>query len=187
MPCILISLAKSICDFCIASVCLSFLIIWTVEFWDGAILVVLCLLSCIIWLPLNRVDGHKCSHVWLLKLLQLMCYQVVLEELGMVLCNWFVFYPSSLFCISQLLGRNHEYIILQMHAEFQVLSPLVPVRQVKFLRFCKQHGEGLWAVVDVSIDTALDGASINSFVNCRRLPSGCVVQDLSNGYTRVNY
>ena len=116
-----------------------------------------------------------------------MCYQVVLEELGMVLCNWFVFYPSSLFCISQLLGRNHECIILQMHAEFQVLSPLVPVRQVKFLRFCKQHGEGLWAVVDVSIDTALDGASINSFVNCRRLPSGCVVQDLSNGYTRVNY
>ena len=40
-----------------------------------------------------------------------------------------------------------------MHAELQVLSPLVPVREVNFLRFCKQHAEGLWAVVDVSIDS----------------------------------
>ena len=36
----------------------------------------------------------------------------------------------------------------QMHAEVQLLSPLVPVRQVRFIRFCKQHAEGVWAVVD---------------------------------------
>lgn len=89
--------------------------------------------------------------------------------------------------LSSGIGRTRHGALQLMHAEFQVLSPLVPVRQVKFLRFCKQHGEGLWAVVDVSIDTALDGASINSFVNCRRLPSGCVMQDLSNGYTRVTW
>lgn len=115
-----------------------------------------------------------------------MCYQVELEELSMGLCNWFVFSTISLLC-SPAAGMNHEYFILQIDAEFQVLSPLVPVRQVRFLRFCKRHGEGFWAVVDASIDTDLDGKSSNSFVNCRRLPSGCIVQDLSNGYSRVNY
>lgn len=68
-----------------------------------------------------------------------------------------------------------------MHAELQVLSPLVPVREVSFLRFCKQHAEGVWAVVDVSIDANTGGGS------CRRLPSGCVVQDMPNGYSKVNY
>jgi len=72
-----------------------------------------------------------------------------------------------------------------MHAELQVLSPLVPVREVNFLRFCKQHAEGLWAVVDVSIDTIRETSGAPTFVNCRRLPSGCVVQDMPNGYSKV--
>jgi len=71
-----------------------------------------------------------------------------------------------------------------MNAELQVLSPLVPVRNVNFLRFCKQHAEGVWAVVDVSIDTVRDNSG-GSAVTVRRLPSGCVVQDMSNGYSKV--
>jgi len=73
-----------------------------------------------------------------------------------------------------------------MQAELQVLSPLVPVREVSFLRFCKQHAEGVWAVVDVSIDTIREtSAGAPTFHNCRRLPSGCVVQDMPNGYSKV--
>ncbi|RRT66539.1 hypothetical protein B296_00040123 [Ensete ventricosum] len=72
----------------------------------------------------------------------------------------------------------------QMHAELQVLSPLVPVRHVQFLRFCKQLAEAVWAVVDVSIDGIRDSPSVQQ-TNCRRLPSGCVVQDLLNGYSKV--
>jgi homeobox-leucine zipper protein len=73
-----------------------------------------------------------------------------------------------------------------MQAELHVLSPLVPVREVNFLRFCKQHAEGVWAVVDVSIDTIRDTSGAPpTFVNCRRLPSGCVVQDMPNGYSKV--
>lgn len=74
-----------------------------------------------------------------------------------------------------------------MHAELQVLSPLVPVREVNFLRFCKQHAEGVWAVVDVSVDTMRETPTSGgpSFGNCRRLPSGCVVQDMPNGYSKV--
>lgn len=73
-----------------------------------------------------------------------------------------------------------------MHAELQVLSPLVPVREVNFLRFCKQHAEGVWAVVDVSVDAIRDNSGAPTFVNCRRLPSGCVVQDMPNGYSKVS-
>lgn len=76
-----------------------------------------------------------------------------------------------------------------MHGELQVLSPLVPVREVNFLRFCKQHAEGVWAVVDVSIDRMRETSSDASpnFLNCRKLPSGCVVQDMPNGYSKVNF
>ncbi|KAJ0265222.1 Homeobox-leucine zipper protein ANTHOCYANINLESS 2 [Hirschfeldia incana] len=73
-----------------------------------------------------------------------------------------------------------------MNAELQVLSPLVPVRNVNFLRFCKQHAEGVWAVVDVSIDTVRDNSG-GSAVVIRRLPSGCVVHDMSNGYSKVTW
>lgn len=75
-----------------------------------------------------------------------------------------------------------------MQAELQLLSPLVPVRQVTFLRFCKQHAEGVWAVVDVSVDRVSDrggSASARSSLSCRRLPSGCLVHDMPNGYSKV--
>ncbi|KAK4266766.1 hypothetical protein QN277_023643 [Acacia crassicarpa] len=71
-----------------------------------------------------------------------------------------------------------------MHGELQVLSPLVPVREVSFLRFCKQHAEGVWAVVDVSVR---ESCGSSPFVNCRRLPSGCLVQDMPNGYSKVTW
>lgn len=72
-----------------------------------------------------------------------------------------------------------------MHAEFQVGSPFVPVRQVRFLRFCKQHAEGVWAVVDVSIDANQESSNSHSFAACRRFPSGCIMQDMPNGCSRV--
>ncbi|XP_045801834.1 homeobox-leucine zipper protein ANTHOCYANINLESS 2-like [Trifolium pratense] len=74
-----------------------------------------------------------------------------------------------------------------MQAELHVLSPLVPVREVNFLRFCKQHAEGVWAVVDVSIDSIRETSGATSFMNCRKLPSGCVVQDMPNGYSKVTW
>jgi homeobox-leucine zipper protein len=81
--------------------------------------------------------------------------------------------------------------MVQMRAELQVLSPLVPIREVTFLRFCKQHAEGLWAVVDVSVDGVLrpdasaSASSPAGYMGCRLLPSGCVVEDMRNGYSKV--
>ncbi|XP_076944729.1 homeobox-leucine zipper protein HDG1-like [Bidens hawaiensis] len=74
-------------------------------------------------------------------------------------------------------GRNG--VVQLMQAEIQLVSPLVPPRQVRFLRFCRQHAEGVWAVVDVSIDSGREG------LMCRRLPSGCIVQDMPNGCSKV--
>ncbi|KAG4119596.1 hypothetical protein ERO13_D11G090000v2 [Gossypium hirsutum] len=89
--------------------------------------------------------------------------------------------------ISSGVGGTRNGALQLMHAELQVLSPLVPVREVNFLRFCKQHAEGVWAVVDVSIETIRETSGAPSFVNCRRLPSGCVVQDMPNGYSKVTW
>ncbi|GER26426.1 homeobox-leucine zipper protein HDG1 [Striga asiatica] len=90
--------------------------------------------------------------------------------------------------ISDGMGGTRNGALQLMHAELQVLSPLVPVREVNFLRFCKQHAEGVWAVVDVSIDTIREASNGGpTFPSCRRLPSGCVVQDMPNGYSKVTW
>ncbi|CAL9147847.1 homeobox-leucine zipper protein ROC5-like [Musa acuminata AAA Group] len=86
--------------------------------------------------------------------------------------------------ISGGVGGTRDGALQLMHAELQVLSPLVAVREVYFLRFCKQHAEGVWAVVDVSVDSIR--ASLSS-ASCRRLPSGCVVQDMPSGYSKVTW
>ncbi|KAJ8771472.1 hypothetical protein K2173_026649 [Erythroxylum novogranatense] len=74
-----------------------------------------------------------------------------------------------------------------MRAEFQVVSPLVPVRHVRFLRFCKRHAEGVWAVVDVSIDGKQEHLHGHPLTACRRLPSGCIIQDMGNGCSKVTW
>ncbi|KAG6574782.1 Homeobox-leucine zipper protein ANTHOCYANINLESS 2, partial [Cucurbita argyrosperma subsp. sororia] len=127
------------------------------------------------------------------------------RETGMVIINslalvetlmdsnrWAEMFPcliartTTIDVISSGMGGSRNGALQLMHAELQVLSPLVPVREVSFLRFCKQHAEGVWAVVDVSVDamreTPTGGGS--PFINCRRLPSGCVVQDMPNGYSK---
>lgn len=130
------------------------------------------------------------------------------RETGMVIINslalvetlmessrWAEMFPcmiartSTTDVISSGMGGTRNGALQLMHAELQVLSPLVPVREVNFLRFCKQHAEGVWAVVDVSIDTIRETSGApTAYINCcRRLPSGCVVQDMPNGYSKVTW
>lgn len=68
-----------------------------------------------------------------------------------------------------------------MTSELQVPSPLVPTRESYFVRYCKQHGEGTWAVVDVSLDNLRPAPALR----CRRRPSGCLIQEMPNGYSKV--
>ncbi|KAL3517110.1 hypothetical protein ACH5RR_024012 [Cinchona calisaya] len=93
--------------------------------------------------------------------------------------------------ISSGMGGTRNGALQLMHGELQVLSPLVPVREVNFLRFCKQHAEGVWAVVDVSVDSSREASGGRApppiFPGSRRLPSGCLVQDMPNGYSKVTW
>ncbi|KAG0586313.1 hypothetical protein KC19_2G081600 [Ceratodon purpureus] len=79
---------------------------------------------------------------------------------------------------------NRNGALQLMYAELQVLSPLVPTREIYFLRYCKQHAEGVWAVVDVSVDSLRDNPP-PSLMRCRRRPSGVLIQDTPNGYAKV--
>lgn len=71
---------------------------------------------------------------------------------------------------------------VKMTAEFQIPSPLVPSRECHFVRYCKQHSDGTWAVVDVSIDSLRPSPAMR----CRRRPSGCLIHEMPNGYSQVN-
>ncbi|XP_057962912.1 homeobox-leucine zipper protein MERISTEM L1-like [Malania oleifera] len=83
--------------------------------------------------------------------------------------------------LSTGVAGNYNGALQVMTAEFQVPSPLVPTRENYFVRYCKQHVDGTWAVVDVS----LDNLRPSPIPRCRRRPSGCLIQELPNGYSKV--
>jgi len=86
-----------------------------------------------------------------------------------------------------ILTRKLKILILswvQMFAELQMLTPMVPTREVYFVRFCKQLSAEQWAIVDVSIDKVEDNIDA-SLVKCRKRPSGCIIEDKSNGHCKV--
>lgn len=85
-------------------------------------------------------------------------------------------------CHCQSIPYNSTFDFdFQMSAEFQVLSPVVPTRETIFVRYCKHHGDGSWAVVDFSPDSLHPAA----LARCRRRPSGCLIQEMPNGYSKV--
>nr|AAB49378.1 meristem L1 layer homeobox protein [Arabidopsis thaliana] len=101
---------------------------------------------------------------------------------------------SSVFCgivsraltlevLSTGVRGNYNGALQVMTAEFQVPSPLVPTRENYFVRYCKQHSDGIWAVVDVSLDSLRPSPITRS----RRRPSGCLIQELQNGYSKVTW
>ncbi|KAL0712773.1 hypothetical protein Bca4012_019751 [Brassica carinata] len=85
--------------------------------------------------------------------------------------------------LSTGVAGNYNGALQVMTSEFQVPSPLVPTRENYFVRYCKQHSDGSWAVVDVSLDSLRP----NLISRTRRRPSGCLIQELPNGYSKVTW
>ncbi|XP_042477229.1 homeobox-leucine zipper protein ROC2-like isoform X2 [Macadamia integrifolia] len=85
--------------------------------------------------------------------------------------------------LSTGVAGNYNGALQVMTAEFQVPSPVVPSRESYFVRYCKHHPDGTWAVVDVSLDTLRPGLG----TRCRRRPSGCLIQEMPNGYSKVTW
>ncbi|KAK7389555.1 hypothetical protein VNO78_24699 [Psophocarpus tetragonolobus] len=81
-------------------------------------------------------------------------------------------------------GSNRNGAVQLMFAELQMLTPMVPTREVYFVRCSKQLSDEQWAIVDVSIDKVEDNIDA-SLVKCRKRPSGCIIEDKSNGHCKV--
>ena len=90
---------------------------------------------------------------------------------------------------------------LQMNAELQVPSPRLLNCRINFLRYTKQVAKGQWAMMDVFVDGILgppgsriiaEAAVANntvvpaSYTGWRLLPSGCLIEDMGNGYCKVS-
>ncbi|KAH0905653.1 hypothetical protein HID58_037480 [Brassica napus] len=89
----------------------------------------------------------------------------------------------TLAVLSTGVSGNYNGALQVMSAEFQVPTPLVPTRETYFARYCKQQADGSWAVVDIS----LDSLQPNPPVRCRRRASGCLIQEMPNGYSKVTW
>uniref|UniRef100_A0A803NZV3 START domain-containing protein n=1 Tax=Cannabis sativa TaxID=3483 RepID=A0A803NZV3_CANSA len=83
-------------------------------------------------------------------------------------------------------AENKNGAVQLMFAELQMLTPMVPTREVYFVRYCKQLSAEQWAVVDVSIDNVEENIDA-SLIKCRKRPSGCIIEDKSNGHCKVTW
>ncbi|XP_021319954.1 homeobox-leucine zipper protein ROC7 isoform X2 [Sorghum bicolor] len=116
---------------------------------------------------------------------------VNLIEMLMDVNQWSTLFSSivsraaTLEVLSTGVAGNYNGALQLMTAEFQMPSPLVPTRESQFLRYCKQHTDGSWAVVDVSVEGLR--ASGQAGARGRRRPSGCLIQEMPNGYSRVTW
>ncbi|XP_027359063.1 homeobox-leucine zipper protein HDG11-like isoform X2 [Abrus precatorius] len=106
--------------------------------------------------------------------------------------KWMELFPTivtmarTIEVISSGMMGGHSGSLQLMYEELQVLSPLVSTREFYFLRYCQQIEQGLWAIVDVSYDFPQDNQFAPQF-RSHRLPSGCFIQDMPNGYSKVTW
>ncbi|KAK4430476.1 Homeobox-leucine zipper protein ROC8 [Sesamum alatum] len=73
-----------------------------------------------------------------------------------------------------------------MYEKLHILSPLVAPREFFFIRYCRQLNLNTWVMVDVSYDfikELQDAAPTRSW----KLPSGCMIEDMSNGKSTVTW
>ncbi|KAE9586112.1 hypothetical protein Lal_00010013 [Lupinus albus] len=106
--------------------------------------------------------------------------------------KWMELFPTivtmarTIEVLSSGIMGGHSGTLQLMYEEMQVLSPLVSTREFYFVRYCQQIEQGLWAIVDVSYDFPQDNQFVPQF-RSHRLPSGCFIQDMPNGYSRVTW
>ncbi|AQK83085.1 Homeobox-leucine zipper protein HDG11 [Zea mays] len=116
---------------------------------------------------------------------------VALVDVFMDTNKWMEFFPGIVskaqtvdVLVNGLGGRSESLIM--MYEELHIMTPVVPTRELSFLRYCKQIEQGLWAVADVSLEGQRD-AHYGVPSRSRRMPSGCLIADMSNGYSKVTW
>ncbi|KAK6128213.1 hypothetical protein DH2020_038047 [Rehmannia glutinosa] len=137
--------------------------------------------------PTTRIEASRDSGVVIMN-------SLALVDMFMDSNKWVELFPTivsrakTIQVISSGMLGSQSGTLQLMYEELQVLSALVPTRQLFFLRLCQQIEEGSWAIVDVSYDIPHDQENrFSSSCIARRLPSGCLIQDMPNGYSKVTW
>ncbi|CAI9095186.1 OLC1v1031070C1 [Oldenlandia corymbosa var. corymbosa] len=80
---------------------------------------------------------------------------------------------------------GQEGSLYLMHQKLHVLSPLVAPREFIFFRYIRQMNSTTWIITQFSYDffKEVDTSTSHAWL----LPSGCMIEDLSNGTTRVTW
>ncbi|KAK1373867.1 Homeodomain GLABROUS 11 [Heracleum sosnowskyi] len=116
---------------------------------------------------------------------------LTLVEIFMDANKWMEVFPTivskseTIEKISTGLTCSQNGSLQLMYEEIQVISPLVPTRKFYYLRFCQQVQQNLWAIVDVTYDILQQ--QFDSQCWARRLPSGCYIEDMLNGHSKVTW
>ncbi|KAG7033934.1 Homeobox-leucine zipper protein PROTODERMAL FACTOR 2, partial [Cucurbita argyrosperma subsp. argyrosperma] len=129
-----------------------------------------------------RTEASRVSAIVFMNHIKLVDILMDATQWSTVFCG-IVSRASTVEVLSPGLPGNFNGALYLMSAEFQVPSPLVPTRENYFVRYCKQQGDGVWAVADVSLDTLRPC----SMPRTRRRPSGCLIQQLPNGYSKITW
>ncbi|GAB2277678.1 hypothetical protein Dimus_012383 [Dionaea muscipula] len=66
------------------------------------------------------------------------------------------------------------------------LSPLISPREFSVLRYCKQTDTGVWVLMETSYDCVNGREAIPGSCSWKH-PSGCMIEDLSNGLSKVTW
>ncbi|KAM7250931.1 hypothetical protein ACFE04_022814 [Oxalis oulophora] len=129
-----------------------------------------------------RIEASRVSGVVIMNGLSLV-------DMFMDSTKWMELFPTivssakTLEVISSGILGSHSGSLQLMYEELQVLSPLVSTREFYILRHCQQIEQGLWAIVHVSCEIP----QATPQHRCHRLPSGCLIQDMPNGYAKVTW
>ncbi|CAN8292744.1 unnamed protein product [Cochlearia groenlandica] len=90
---------------------------------------------------------------------------------------------KTLALISSGTRGSHGDALHLILEEVQLLSPLVATREFCMLRYSQQIEHGTWALVNVSYEFS----QFTSHSRSHKYPSGCLIQDMSNGYSKVTW
>ncbi|GAA0174739.1 homeodomain transcription factor [Lithospermum erythrorhizon] len=74
-------------------------------------------------------------------------------------------------------------VVQVMNATYEFSSPLLKGRDFKFARYCRQRDSSTWLISDVSLEKVFP----NPIIKCQRRPSGCLIQALPDGFSKVTF
>ncbi|KAL1195452.1 Homeobox-leucine zipper protein HDG9 [Cardamine amara subsp. amara] len=84
--------------------------------------------------------------------------------------------------------QGHISSLKLIYEQLHILSPLVPPREYMILRCCQQMEGDLWLIVDVSCHPPnFDFDFELTAPSCYKRPSGCLIQGLPDGRSKVTW